>query len=756
MGLFSGSKKEYTGGAELEHIFNEIPNVISKTIVRAVMQGSSISEDINAAHLNGFNSMAAKYLSYGKKYYTNGLPEGDKSYGIVNFSRIKEVLDTVVGTPVTIRFAQVDDPQYIRYAAEYCQKHYGWEYVTGELSNPPTGVKPVKIVRATNNGTTLTMTFSHNPKVGYVMVANTVGTNSSIGAYGYTPVTVITYSYFTVSIPLDISGLSYHVEYTLDSDLANPQKVYLWNYSANLNTHPELSDVSTFKYESQYYPIVPFIVNRVSLINRPANPLYITGNKMLKKIGLTMKDITTAVLESNAKGNTRKSTTTVDDAFYMFALNMNTTLPEGKEYLFKYWKQEANENARLPLGIAPVVATNNSILFRLTNTATPSTLIDSPATKTIKVSDNNFNVEIKYSGITNYRTKNKVIGKINTVTLVKTILPKGVVETSNTNLSIIYSSIFRTYYERSYITIEKQISASETETIKVFGLSHRTVTTSGWTVDATLSSGSFFLPVNYDIVKTFSGIDESKILMESASIYIYWTNVTKVKTGGFFGSALGRIIMIIIIIIIIIISYGGASSFAAALATYAAEATVAIVLTDLAIALAISYGLKKLGEIGGIFAVIAAVAAMYYFKVGVFAQNSATLAEPSWAESLLNAVTMISNEFSNIIARDMKELMEDVGDFLKTSADKTAELEKAQDLLDNSKDNSFDPFFILRQVSYFNPDESPTAFYNRTLNTNPGVASLDYISMYTMMSLQLPTYNGLNEVTTNNEYAYNG
>ena len=241
--------------------------------------------------------------------------------------------------------------------------------------------------------------------------------------------------------------------------------------------------------------------------------------------------------------------------------------------------------------------------------------------------------------------------------------------------------------------------------------------------------------------------------MESMSVLIYWTNVTKVKTGGFFGKILGnKILMIIIAVAVTIISQGGFTAMMNSITSM----TAMEIVKAIAVSIAISYGMKKLGEMGGIFAVIAAVGAMYYYKIGPFAQNSATLAEPTWAESLLNAVTMISKEFTNIIASDMKDLMEDVGDFLKTSQDKTEELEKAQDLLDNSTENAFDPFFILRQGNYFNPNESPSAFFSRTLNTNPGVASLDYTSVYVQSSLELPEFNGLNEVTTHNEYAYNG
>lgn len=734
MGLFSGSEKVYSGGVVLTPLFDKKPNVIRETIAQSILQDSSMTEDLISIHLNGFNSKAARYLSYGKRFYTNGLPEGDKSYGVVNTTRIKEVLDKVIGEPVTIRYAQVSEPEYIRYAAEYCQKKYGWSYVTGELLNPPAGVKPVRIASATNNGTTLSITLSHKPRVSYVSVYSPPDFSRNYNIY--TRVPVVTYSYFTLTVPLDISGLSYHVEYTLDSDLSNPQKILLWNYSANSHEYPELSDVSSYKYESQYYPVVPFRRNRRNLVDSPSDPLNITGNKMLKKVGLSMKTLTDGI----SNGNNIKD---VDEAFFLFALNIDTQLPEGKEYLFKYWKQEADENTKLFLG-------DSQHLLNKFISATESTKI--PDSVTISIKDGEFNTTIKYSGITKYITKNRTIGKINTVKLTKVILPNGVIKTKST-LGFFHE--VSTYYERSYIILEKQISSTETETVKVFGLEHETVIAgvTQWTVKSTLSSGKFYIPVSYDIVRTFSGIDESKILMESMSVLIYWTNVTKVKTGGFFGKILGnKILMIIIIVVVTIISQGGMTAMMQQLAAMSATQ----VLQAIAISVAVSYGLKKLGEMGGIFAVIAAVAAMYYFKVGTFAQNSATLAEPTWAESLLNAVTMISKEFTNIIARDMKDLMEDVGDFLKTSQDKTEELEKAHDLLDNSTENAFDPFFILRQGNYFNPNETPSAFFSRTLNTNPGVASLDYTSVYVQSSLELPEFNGLNEVTTHNEYAYNG
>jgi hypothetical protein len=735
MGLFSGSKKVYSGGLVLSPIFKEKANVIKDTMISSIFQSTPLTESLTAAHLNGFNSRVAKYLSYGKQFYTNGLPEGDKSFGYVNPTNVKVVLDELVGTPVTIVYADVSEPDYARYAAEYCQKTYGWNYLTNELANPPSGVKPVKLAGASNDGTTLSMKFSHSPKVIYVTNTSYDGSMGMGGMFGSTQ-QVTVYSYFSIDIPLDIDGLSYHVEYTKDNDLTLPKKIYLWNYSSNLNTYPILSNTSSYKYESQYYPIVPFRRNRANLKDSPTSPLFITGNKMLKKVGMTMNDLTKGL---------GSDTRDIDEAFFLFALNINTTLEEGKEYWFKYWKEEYTENS-------------NILFDALPKTVLPSKVDDvMPASKTISISDAEFNVKISYSGINRFISK-RVIGKINKVKLTKVILPVGTVV--NTNISGGGMSAYaglglgRTY-ERSYIIIEKQISATEIETIQVFGLTHRTVIAgvTYWKVNSTLSTGSFFIPVAYDIVKSFSGIDESKILMESASILIYWTNVQKVKTGGFFGGLLGnKIFSIIVMVVVSVVSAGGLTAALAQLSTM----TLTQVVTQLAVSIAVSYGLKKLGEIGGIFAVIAAVYGMYHFKVGVFSQNSATLAEPTWAENLLNAVTMISDQFNNLVAIDMKELMEDVGDFLKTVKEKTAELEAAQDLLDNSREDSFDPLSIVRQYSYFNPEESPTAYFNRTLNTNPGVASLDYTSIFVSVSLSLPTFNELNEVGSHNEYVYNG
>lgn len=744
MGLFSGSKKVYQGGLIRTPLMEDIPNVISEIVQRSIIDGSNISESLVAGHLNGFSKKGNAYLSYGKKYYVNKLPEGDKSYGSVNPSRVKEVLEELLNEPVTIRYLVVNDPVYIRFAAEYCQKHYGWNSSTGHLDNPPSiGSNPVVLVSAENDGTSLSMQLAHSPYITYVWVA-TPNTNTILSSQG-SWVAITAYRYTTLVVPMAISGLAYHVEYTLDSDINPTQKVYLWNYATGSNLYPSLDDVSAIVKESQYYPIVPIRQYRTNIAKSPSSQVYITGNKLLKKIGLSMKDLTKSINESGSIND-------IDDAFFLFSIDMNTPTEVGKEYLYKFWKQEVDENDGLPTYLPSLVGR-----FRLSNTVPPEMSdIDIP-TNRINIYETEFNAIIKYSGIDKYTTPNRVIGKIGTVTLKKVILPLGSIRTESSITNIINSFSTR-YYERSYIILEKQISATETETIKVIGLEHESVITGvrgiRWTVTATLSSGSFFLPMNYDLVKTFTGIDESKLLMESLSMLIYWTTVTKVKTGGFLGSFLGKLILVAIIIgIAIVTGYFDPQTFLASLSAM----TATEIAISIATSLAISYGLKKLGEMGGIFAVIATVAAMYYLKVGPFAQNAATLAEPSWAESLLNAVTMISDAYSHIISVDMSELMEDVNDFLVATKDKTAQLEAAQDLLDNELGNNvFDPFFIMRRSSKFNPNESPSAFYARTLNTNPGVVALDYTSNFVDISLMLPEFNGLNAVTTHNQYAYNG
>lgn len=703
MGLFS-SKKIVTVGVIRSGLVDNPPDTIRDATLKSVMTNGSIVDNIQIALLNGFNSKADKYLNYGRTTFTNRLPEGDRGYTSVRISDVAVVVESFVGEPVTVRTAMLDIAQDDFFAFEYVQKVYGWNAATNIVTNPPAGtIGNAQIHTITAIGSQLEIQFRHNPVKSWIYVQDTENFYSIMRR-----VEITTFSYFYLRMVKPPAVIMHHVTYTIDSDVS--QQLKYWNYDSRTNKYPSLALDASTKITSLFYPIVPIRTNKANLINYPTSSLYKTSNKMLGYIGLDLKTITAGVTKSS-------NISDIDDVMFMFSLGIRDQNKYSIDYLFSYWKKEAQ------------LRSSGFILGDIFDTT--------PISNSINVSDAQFRVTIDFTGIT-HQTKKGIIGKKGFVKSVTTILPRGVIEGDSTPTNP-WGNLQRTYFERSYITYYKQVTDTTYEFVRVIGLTHTSYINGRKHAVVLDDAAGFFIPLNYDILKSFNGVDESYILYNAMSVIVYWQNVQKVK---WYQRTFFKILLVIVIVVVAITTgYIDLNSLAA------------LSVGDLAIAaletFVIGMALDKLAELGGIFAVIAAVYAMYKFQLGSFAAGADGVTM-TWAESLMKAVTMISDEFMHLIEIDAVELMKDSAEFLKSTEERDKELEDASDLLDNEYNNIYDPLFIMNQRSFFNPGESPTAYFNRSLNTNPGVASLDYTQSYASISLSLPTWNGLSQAKPSN------
>lgn len=781
MSWFSSSESYYSAGTSREPLLEDYPDPYKAAVVQAILSGGSISKHLAAASKASLGATAGVYLRYGESTFTNELPTGSSSYGELNEAALLQVVtEATGGNPVTINFQDLDIANERSFVGEYMQQRYGFNVETGVLTRNPLGLvpltdAPVLFVGIESLGEELRIEYSYDGTSSYFEVIDDVGSgyayhveytiDSEVAGIAQTKVeaaasiTAITeevselrgdllgVSFTTDDITTDAIFLSLITDardlgtistsdflglyetinesrpfvdqasvgsaaedgyYYLDTynniddataaanDISGDiAQEYLWNYYIEDGTYPTLAYESTFDTESRYLPIVPIRQDGKFLSTTPEEPVYITGNNLLKKIGLSHTTFEEAIADNADIEDFRQ-------VFYAFTVDMRATSGESVKYLYELWDREAVING---------IKSDDSDT-KLSTSETPNTsTVGKSIKKVLTVHEHTYNTTITFTGINKENNPSGNIGAIGDV------------------VSSISGDSMR---------LEKQITETSTEVVTVYGVSGKTLVTGrrNLNVNATFSNDeAFYIPINYDLVKALPSGAQSLILAESMSIIIYWLHREVVKTGFFQSTFFKVLLAVITIIIIVSTGFDASAAFSTLLETTAVE-----LVTEIAIYYATDYALSKLAEQGGIFAVIAAVYLAYTFEIGKFG-DAAKAGNMPLAEQLMKAVTAISNTMLKASQLEFEQIIDEGKQLLRSIEEDEEELERATDLLETG--GKYNPLYIMNQRSHFDPNESPTAYFNRSLNTNPGIASLAYTAIYASVGVSLPQFNGL-------------
>lgn len=787
MGLFSGKKTFYSSGVSREPLTDEYPDPHKMSIIQAILTGGDLVEAITAAERASFVYSADEYLRYGETTFDYGLPTSSESSGEINDANLLSVIESVAGQEVTIDRQELslsNSGKSYAYSVEYSHK--------SEVADLQTRVSQANTLVTTTGNAVVAL---RNSILAVVFTSNandTLALYESLLAAAEAAETISSADHSAIYSEIENSPTITNQETTNAASLAGYTATTTNNniseVTAELATlQQEVVTIREFYYEiidgtypilsntldltDRYMPVVPIKENGEYL--KPQSSLYKTGNGLLSKLGMDVESFKDAVDNSDI------ATEDVVATFFSFTADLKTDDPVTLKYLFELWEKEAVANS-----ISKIVTKDllpNYIAGSYVNKAgagpfgTIGQVFQSaapPRVKTIDIKENTYDSHIGYSGISSFITRNKTIGAIGVVKSYVTLVPNGSYEVS---LGL-FGTRQTVGFDRNYITYEKQVTSNRTISVRVQGLSNITRVnpqeftiasgqpgvSSGVTsldgkraaiVSASLTSDEpLYIPINYDLLQVFSSREKSEILVRSMSLILYWRNITVVKTG-FFGSIFFKIVSIVIVAVLIYYGQADLANFIGNIASGTVSATQALITigTNVAISVGVSMALQELAKIGGIFAVIAAVYMLYRFDVGGFATIADGTAMP-WAEQLLKAVTLTANTMADTIneatAIGYELLIDESARFLMSAEAKEEEINNAKDLLGGS-DNMYNPLLMLESTDQFISTESSTAFYNRALNTNPGVAALSYISSYVAIGVSLPEWNGLHQEDLN-------
>jgi len=752
MGLFSSKEKTTVGTVFTRAIKDdEIPNYTKAGILKAVFQNGNMADYLLEEMGNSIGKRAEAYYDYGKKYYSHGLPSGEKMSATQGRSTVQQVLDSIEGQSVFIDYYQYGPPNALHIAWMKLIAVYGYNPETNELPvlSAQKGVKvylnDMAVVirsavlptlntnvldqwgvsaRAGYTPTRKAMTaraaslVKHAPiyssptaTVDYVAVNYCWQSMDSVDyAEGPRQELVMHYEDTVVGFSeYDSTKDFFHVKYKVNG------VTKYWLYQAGLGTYPSLDNVfnQPAPIIGSYFPFAYFRFNKKSEIEDKTTQEYKTSKKLLKKLGMNYDQIA----ESIDKNPDIKD---VEQAMLMFAVPAHSTLPLQKQYLYdffdaQYYASEDRYTSAVEGAIRAEFGANS----------------DENRNTTI-IQDRRFKMALTNDGM----HKERIIGSIGPVGTYANGMKQDTREfeyfDTETNTRSTVTEVTK------YHVYQKQISSLIYEEIQIVGLRTVFFVYGAYTTIGDENDDILMIPLDLSIIKDYQPKDKETLYTQSLYYVFNSRTVTKVK---WYQSGLFQAIIIIVSLVVLIASYGNtwqqfAASVAAGTATSALILSFAIgVIKAIAISYSIKLFVKEVGmEAAFVIAIVAAIAGAYQYI------SQGANANAPWVKELLDVSTSLAKGVGQAVKDGIGDLLDEYNNLLATKTENDKLLETAQELLTNK--NRLSPLTIF--------GESPTEYYNRTVHSgNIGIVGIDAISVYVEASVRLPklsdTLNDLGE-----------
>lgn len=243
---------------------------------------------------------------------------------------------------------------------------------------------------------------------------------------------------------------------------------------------------------------------------------------------------------------------------------------------------------------------------------------------------------------------------------------------------------------------------------------------------------NLLIPIDMSLLKELTFKEKEYLLMKSMHVVINTSTIIKKK---WYQRGIFKAVMVIATIVISVFTAGVGTSFMAMV-----MAAVKGLVISLVAGVAIKYVVQlmiKLGLDVKWAAAIAVIAAIVFKNPQLFKNGLSSIVLT--AKELLNYVNLAIKVSQEYIKQEMQSIAKEFEAFNLDKQKKLEELQQAQALL--GKDFDSVPYAHLSQRRYATTmfvGETPTEFYNRTMQTNPGIAVYDLVYNFTEIGLQLP------------------
>lgn len=722
MGIFSSKKKTYVSSVAYSLSGDEEDRIdfLKYTTLQAVMQKRPIAETLTRSYLTGQGIKLRQAYKYAQQSYSDGLPYS--AQGFINNPDLTALRNVLAaenpGGTVTLLTTFVGSADFTFWVEEWLTEEYGYNRISRTFTRAPAGVEANALV---------TYDMEHNGMV-QVILTNSNGAS-----------TILSYR---------LSGISFlntyvHSVYETETAFMNEDgsttvrrsDPMYFLYRVGAGTYPSLDAAySSLLLGSPYFPCVPIRVDNKSMTTGAAKntQLYKTGEKYLKKLGMSLSEISDSV-------NANQQINEIDYAFVVFGVQLKTKSQSGKKYLWEFMEY----------------LQGLSVYNKAQYDNWGGVSRGSPKTNVLKIyhprfQKDRYNIEIQwqYVDVTVHQGMAFAGARI------------GQVGVSMGNRSEFNFPGQDVVLDASILYLRKQISETSYQQIAVAGLVLQNHIYNGHSVIVTAHDAmtkedeeGFIIPLNQQLLRTLSIKDSTQLGYECGHIVFNCYQVVKKK---WYQSGWFKIVLVIVAIVITVVIWGadGGSSLAYAVSYGAALSLGAtgILLTYLTATIYV-LGMMVLTTLltevsTGLFGdqwgtVIGAIASMVAMNWANSASGAAATASASaktslTASQLIQGTGAIAQAYGAHVQGKVAGIQNEA---LELQTKYEEEMKKIEDLTKQlSGSNMFDLEGFLDSTQQFVYEKSET-FLARTLLTGSDIAEITngMITNFADIGKELPT-----------------
>ena len=717
-----------TTAASVTKLIKDSPNILAEAVSNAVLTNRDIPGAILSNTLYGFNhAVGTKFFNYGRDSFVNGLPVSQYVREVpeavdldalvtqaINYELV--VADPAADLVSLIRSARLTYSDPLHLFTFFLQENEDWILTS--------------LVDTTYNEFIQVSTGNVYQYAGIVLDFKQGNLNAKIQPADSNP----TLPMLELNIPYNFNEFSYIIQVFYEVLQGNGETHWhIWIYSPASGLYPYLTFGFGTLDSVGFFPIVPIRLNNENIIDNPDHAELAQSSKdLLRRINFDLDDFSAGLTDPDDP----TALDDTDNAYLMFALNLNSDETIAKQYMYEYfkslfysqeWTQQEwfDHNEQIGPDLSISIGSRNSLHIK------------------DKWFDVGIDIRIWFNFIT-LEVKSGLIGDPQPAydPYVIKAYP-GDVDMNNADGDEISKSIIvgsewsgtsvgeEYSYNTHLLILRKQISPTEFVELAIHGLQHDMIIDERAkkinTNITTMDDGRFFIPISKDIVDKFNGRNESYIYYETFTFLAYAIDVNKLKwyEDPDFWKFVGLVAFV----------FGFDVSLLTAAIAEGVVSTMAYVAEQYLISLIMQKALGAVVDLvgGDVALILAAVAATIAISYG----EDVDIAGLINSDELLKMSTLTIDAVNTHVVDEMLKLEVEMDEYLKSAKEKQEEIDNAYDLLDVGTE--LDIYAITHATSYTDYNETPENFYNRTIHqTNPGVLSLDSIEHYVSGALRLP------------------
>ncbi len=748
MPLFHG-KKTVSFSATFP-LLDDAGTRLQDRILYAVIHNQSIPAAVmehNTA--SAFQGNIEAYYKYAKDDYTRGVPIGvtGRGEGTLVETDLIEILEDLVEEPVVLHDNLVTIMTPTIAMLDYLTDTRGFDLVTNRINTPAAEALP-----PTSNYDEVYLHAVHGTEDGLSAIITYVSFESIPEDFDWAADTLESPLYTFETIPI-VNDLTLNNKYCVAwYSLVSTPTVKEWYFFdlTESSEYPSLvASYEEISSSNSYMPIVLLRYKNEDLTagTRRDEPLFITSQKLLKKLGIDIDEVATQL-------NASDDIAELDHAFITHGVNLQDCSAQEIYYMCMLFDDIASKENLL---YTREEYEADDPRQRIINRSYYNFGYNYWSGNLIEVEEYPFNYAINF----NYIIAETHVGAIGPVDHATMSIQKedDIFTDWDYDRDGLESIPSRDIYS---LTLKAQLTEKTYREVFIMDLLHNNEVAHKAHVRTSLEDvllnpallpdesenpdveNNFVIPIHYGICHTLPKRISDEVFTNSLRLVLNGYERTSIPwyAQGWF-----QVVKMVIVLVITWLSWGSLTGPAVA-AMEAGNVVLAALLLAKNILIGIAIGIafkaiaKALGpEWAGIMAVVSVLIAFIAKNVNIGLNAVAGAVNMTTSQMFLQMSVALFKGASEIVQELISELQDDIIDF-RAAADKQLEdlNKKVENLLGN--DFGLDPLALVSAFDFeFMSEETPNQFYQRTIHTgNIGtlVLSTHHVFHDTMLSLPTP------------------